>query len=113
MNPTSSTPVPDRRHCRRRLSRRPMVSTCLRGTLGLGRDIGRRLHDFSEEGVRLVVAVALAAGEDVEICMAPAYQSKAVTAVGIVVWSRPTDGGYWAGVRLSRRLTYPEVCVLG
>jgi len=89
-----------------------MIVTCLRGTLGLGQDIGVGLHDFSEEGIRLVTSTLLVPGEEVEACLAPVFQSKAVTITGTVIWTGETSGGFWAGVRLSRRLTYPELLIL-
>jgi len=110
MDPT--TPVPDRRRCRRRPCRRTTLVTCLRGTSGLGRSIGLGLHDFSEEGVRLLVSVPLIPGDDVEVGLSPVYQSKAVSVAGTVVWSAPTAGGYWLGIKLDRRLSYAELTVL-
>ncbi len=104
--------TPDRRRCRRRACTRNVLTTCLRGTLGLGRDIGVRLHDFSEEGIRLVVTTLLDPGDEIEAGLAPALQSQAVTTVGIVIWSAATPGGFWAGVRLARRLTYRELSLL-
>ena len=86
--------------------------TCLRGSLGLNPDIGVRLHDFSEEGVRLVVKALLSPGEEVEVGIAPVLQSKAVTFTGTVVWSGPTEGGFWAGIRLAHRLTYTQMQIL-
>jgi PilZ domain len=112
MDTTNPTPQPDRRRCRRRLCTRKMLVTCLKGTLGLGRDIGVRLHDFSEDGIRLVVTTQLAPGEDVEVGLSPVFQSKAVTTNGTVIWSGAADGGYWAGIQLSRRLTYAELGIL-
>jgi hypothetical protein len=110
MNPTP--PAPDRRRCRRRLCRRKTLVTCLRGTSGLGRSVGVGLHDFSEEGVRLIVSVSLAPGEDVEVGLSPVYQSKAISVTGVVVWSAPAGGGSWAGIRLDRRLSYAQLTVL-
>jgi hypothetical protein len=89
-----------------------MLVTCLRGTLGLGRDIGVSLHDYSEEGIRLVVTTLLAPGEEIEAGLSPVFQSRAVTTVGTVIWSGAADGGYWAGIQLTRRLTYAELGIL-
>jgi hypothetical protein len=89
-----------------------MSVTCLRGTLGLGPNIGIDLYDFSEEGIRLTVTMLLVPDEEVEVCLAPVFQSKAVSITGTVIWSCETKDGFWAGVRLSRRLTYPELGIL-
>ena len=102
----------DRRRCRRRPCTRKMTVSCLRGTLGLGHDIAVRLHDFSEEGIRLVVTALLTPGEEVEACVSPVGQSKAVTITGTVIWSGETSGGYWAGIQIRRRLSYAELGVL-
>ena len=112
MDTTNLTPQPDRRRCRRRLCTRKMLVSCLKGTLGLGQDIGVGLHDFSEEGIRLVVATLLAPGDEVEVGLSPVFQSKAVTTVGTVIWSGAANGGYWAGIQLARRLTYAELGIL-
>ena len=89
-----------------------MLVSCLKGTLGLGRDIGVRLHDYSEEGIRLVVNTQLAPGEEVEVAISPVFQSKAVSAAGVVIWSGAAEGGFWAGIQLTRRLTYSELGIL-
>lgn len=112
MDTPIATPSPDRRRCRRRLCTRKMLVSCLKGTLGLGRDIGVRVHDFSEEGIRLVVSTLLAAGDEVEVALSPVFQSKAVSTGGIVIWSGDATGGYWAGIQLSRRLSHAELGIL-
>jgi hypothetical protein len=89
-----------------------MLVSCLPGTLGLGRDIAVRLQDFSEEGIRLVVTTLLMPGDEVEACMSPVGQSKAVTITGTIIWSSATGDGFWAGIQLRRRLTHPELQVL-
>jgi lipid-binding SYLF domain-containing protein len=112
MATTRPTPFHERRRCRRRPAVRRTIVSCLRGTMGLGRDIGVRLHDFSEEGLRLVVSAELSPGEEVEVAVSPVGQSQAVSAAGKVVWSAPTEGGFWAGIKLDRRLTYQQLQLL-
>src|SRR5262245_54676513 len=94
----------------RRSPKRSSKITCRKGHLGLGPNIGLRMLDLSEAGVRMIVKVQLAEKDEVEIgFMAPA-DMREIFRKGKVVWVVPTaDGEFCIGVLFEKFLPYTNV----
>jgi hypothetical protein len=99
----------NRRAAPRRLPRGGTKVTCLKGTLGLGKNLARALLDISETGMRLVLNSAVNATEDIEVTLLGPGQSRSVKAVGEVIWCvGAADGTFCVGVRFHKRLRYMD-----
>lgn len=106
---TASPPVEQRKH-RRRTPLAGTAVSCRLGTLGLGADIGVRLHDLCEEGIRLVVTTRLAPGDEIEVSLTPLVMSRPVVRVATVVWcGAKSPEGFWAGATFQSYLSYFEL----
>jgi hypothetical protein len=77
------------------------------GLSGLGKDIGLKLLDDTEDGLRVRIKESTAAGREVTIDFALPGKRKPLWAVAEVRWRRAAgDGTFEAGVELGRRLPY-------
>jgi hypothetical protein len=99
---------------RRRALRRPVRSGtaagCRAGTLGLGPDLALAVLEVSEDGARLTVTAALAAGEEVEVSLLPPGLSRPLVRFADVIWCAPAGGSsFWVGVRFREPLTYADL----
>ena len=90
-----------------RTTRRARVE-CRRGTLGLGPNLVRQAIDISETGLRVLLEVSLARGEEVEVVVHGAGVRPAKR-FARVVWSAVADGGWQVGLAFERPLPYHEV----
>jgi len=99
----------NRRVSIRRMPRgKPRVS-CLKGSLGLGRNIGETVLDLSETGVRLVVSTALDDGQEIEVILQGQGQPSRIKVLANVVWCVPAaDGRYCIGARFQKYLSYAD-----
>ena len=76
---------PNSRKSPRRPPRGATKVVCRKGTLGLGPNLGVRLLDVSEGGVRLLVKTELVKGDGVEVVLVPPAGGKDVVRRGEVV----------------------------
>jgi hypothetical protein len=85
-----------------------------KGTLGLGPDIALSVLDVSETGVRMLLKVALARGQEVEIVLQPAGYPRDVKLTGHIVWCIPTaDGSHGVGIQFDKRMDYTAYQSIG
>jgi hypothetical protein len=100
----------NRRAFMRRSPKRSSKITCRKGALGLGPNIGVRLLDLSEAGLRMIVKKELTTKDEVEIgLMAPGGVRETICK-GRVVWVVPTaDGEFAVGILFEKRLPYTNV----
>jgi len=106
---------PERRLSRRFPPKPSTRATCHRGTLRIGRDLVRAVHDLSETGACLLLGEEVARGEPVELGLQAAAWSQEVRVPGIVMWAAADDGTCRAGVLFSRCLSLTalgELCLL-
>lgn len=99
----------ERRRNPRKLANRSVRAECRLGVRGLGADIGAALFDVSADGLRLAVAAALAAKQEVEVVLAPPW-GRDFRVVAEVVWCAPRDEAtHWAGLKLRQPLSRGEL----
>jgi len=109
----SSAPQTNHRRERRLAARRSTRVICFKGPLGLGANLALAARDVSEGGICLVLAEALALGQEVEIHLESLQHRRPLKIPGVVVWTRPTDEGpVHVGVRFERSLPYRELQAL-
>lgn len=78
--------------------------------MGLGPDLAVSLHDLSESGLRLVLAMPLPPGQEVEVGLTGPGQGRPVVVLGEIVWCQPRDAAsHWVGIKLRKRLSYAEL----
>lgn len=107
---TAAQPGPERRRCPRRAVARRVGAVVRKGATGLGRDLGIDLADAAEEGLGLRLRAPMSAGDEAAVELSRPGVSRPLVLAGEVRWCRPdADGTYRAGVRLRRRLSYPEL----
>ena len=106
---SSTVNAKDRRGDRRRAPRGATKIVCLKGALGLGKNLAVSLLDLSETGVRMVVSSALNPPQEIEVSVAPTSQSRPIKALADVVWCVPAaDGTFCIGARFQKRLRYQD-----
>lgn len=99
----------NRRACRRHKPKASAKAFCLKGSLGLGRNIAVSIIDVSETGARLMVKEAIKQEQDVEVILEHTSLAKPVKRVGKVMWCEPTEeGSYRIGVRFEKLLLYTD-----
>lgn len=113
MNNELTPAQPNRRRCRRMTPRNGTKAICLRGSMGLGRNLAISVLDLSTEGVRLLLKEPLQVGQEVEINLESNNQRRPVKIFGNIVWAIPTaEGGHCVGVCFQRSLRYAELTLL-
>lgn len=104
---------PNKRLARRRSAKKSLGVTCLKGTLGLGKNLALSILDVSETGVRLVVDCPLHPLQEIEVILSVPLQAKPIKALADVTWCVPAaDGNYCIGASFRRRLNYADLSVL-
>jgi hypothetical protein len=99
-------PPPNRRVGRRRKAKQSIKAICIKGTLGLGKNIALSTLDVSEVGAHLIVKEELKLGQDVEVTLESAV-TMPIKRVGKVVRCEiKKDGSYSIGIRFDRFLPY-------
>jgi hypothetical protein len=99
----------------RRASRRSPLRTtikveCRKGGLGLGPNLVVRPLDMSERGVRLVLKVALAEGQEVEVLILGGGSRQPLKCLGHIVWSLPTENNHHVvGVRFDGCVPFADL----
>ena len=105
----STQPQVNRRSSRRSALRGTVRVECRKGALGLGPDLVKFPLDISETGVRLVLKVALAEGQEVEVLISGGH-AKPLKRTGRVIWSVPTEGNcHVVGLRFDGYLPFGEL----
>ena len=100
-------PSCNRRVGRRRKAKQSTKVICLKGCLGLGRNIALSVLDVSEAGACLIVKELLTPGQDVDLTFESEAVPRPVTRIGRVVWCLARqDGDYCIGVRFENFLPY-------
>src|ERR1700730_7730352 len=103
----------NRRSGLRRPSKGSTKVKCLKGSLGLGPNLGVSVLDLSETGVRMIVKAVLKQGEEIEVTLSGMGQSQPFKAAAEVIWSVPTaDGNYCLGARFHKCLSYGDLLQL-
>jgi len=107
---TTATSVRNRRSSMRRVPRSTVRVECRQGSCGLGKNIVLRLLDFSEGGMRLIVAADLPRKSEVEITLYGAAHGKPAKRSANVCWCEALEGGnYCVGLEFQKRLMFAEV----
>lgn len=102
-------PLRNRRVNRRHQPKHSTKAVCLRGNLGLGRNIALSVLDVSERGVRLMVREELKPGHEVEVSLEGVSVQRPVKRVATVVWCvAAEDGTYCVGVRFEKLLGFAD-----
>ena len=105
-----AAPAKNRRADRRRPPRGNIKVTCIKGSLGLGKNIGVSVVDISEAGIRVVLQAPLQKGQDMEVSLLAPGVGQTCKALAKVVWCKQLeDGTYWVGAQFHRRLRYREL----
>ncbi|HEV3258845.1 MAG TPA: PilZ domain-containing protein [Gemmataceae bacterium] len=99
----------NRRQSIRRMPKgKPRIS-CLKGSLGLGRNIGAAVLDISETGIRMIVSVPLEKRQEIEVTVEGPAQPHPVKLMADVVWCVATaDNRYCIGARFQKHLNYAD-----
>lgn len=109
MSSPSSKPS-NRRSFMRRSPKRSSKITCRKGHLGLGHNIGVRMLDLSEAGVRLIVKKELVVRDEVEVGLTAPGGMREIFCKGHVIWVVPTvDGEFCVGVLFEKYVPYSTV----
>jgi PilZ domain-containing protein len=83
--------------------------TCVKGSLGLGRNIGEAVLDLSETGIRFIVSIPLEKRQEIEVTLQGQAQPQAVKLMAEVVWCVATaDKRYCVGARFQKYLSYAD-----
>lgn len=102
-------PPRNRRAGRRRRAKQSTKAICIKGALGLGRNIATSTLDVSEVGARLIVKEELKPGQDVEITLQGLAIPCPIKRTGRVVWCEAKkDGDYLIGVQFDKFLPYTD-----
>jgi hypothetical protein len=103
----------NRRLDRRRMPRGRIQVACLKGTLGLGRNVARQLLDLSETGARLIVVSQLQFGQEVELTVQSRGHGRLIKRAAAVMWCAPIQDGEWqVGIRFQKRFEYADLLQL-
>jgi hypothetical protein len=94
----SNPPVRNRRRSPRRTPKRSTRATGHLGALATGPNIVRSLLDLSKSGARLLVAVPLEEGQEMEVALQESSQAQPLKIPAVVVWSAADEGGCCVGV---------------
>jgi hypothetical protein len=108
----STAPVDHSKDLRRQIRRKVRNATdvsCQRGTSGMGPNIGIRLLDISEEGVRLATNQAVNPGEELEISFTPLGCNREILCGIIVVWCKAHDGVHSVAGKFRPPLRYDDI----
>jgi len=101
------SPKKNRRLSPRRPPKRSLRVSCIKGSLGLGANVGVAVLDVSETGIRLVVSSALEAGNEVEIELSSTVLPRPVKILAHVVWCvAAADGNHCIGAHFQKRMNY-------
>ena len=104
---TEPKPTPNRRRAPRRKPKKSSRVFCYSGRYGLGPNVAVTLLDVSETGVRLVLKVPLAVGDEVEIGLDGIGERRPSKAAAQVVWCIPlADGNHCIGARFDKPLRW-------
>jgi hypothetical protein len=105
----STTTQVNRRSSRRSPLRGTVRVECRKGALGLGPDLVKFPLDISETGVRVVLKVALAEGQEVEVVISGGY-AKPLKRTARVIWSVPTENNcHVVGLRFDGYLPFADL----
>jgi hypothetical protein len=111
----AATPTPQRKNQRRSRRQPPKGGTRVRAygnLLGIGANLGVKLLDLSETGVRLVLKSDLPPGQQFVVEL-ESIGSRAVRMPCIVVWSvEAADGGFVVGAAFQKTLSYLDLHTL-
>jgi hypothetical protein len=103
-------PTPKNRRAFPRRAARKVKVTCRKGSLDLGPNLAQALLDLCENGVRMLVKVALEEGQEISIGMEGPTHRRPVVRPGRVVWSeKSAEDTYCVGVRLEKYLSYADI----
>ncbi|MGL4553924.1 MAG: PilZ domain-containing protein [Gemmataceae bacterium] len=112
MSDPAPAPKKTKHRARRRVAKRSTKVRAYRNGLGLGPNIGLRVLDLSETGVRLVLKEELPVGREFELT----FEGPAGTPVrllGRVVWVvKAEDGTYCAGASFEKSIGWGELLSL-
>lgn len=108
---SDSPSIPRNRRVNRRIIPRTRVQIeCLKGTMGLGRNLARQLLDVSETGARLTVTAELKPGQEVELALQGSGHVRPVKRLANVIWCQPMQDRLWqAGLHFQKRFEYAEL----
>jgi hypothetical protein len=83
---------------------------CLKGKLGLGKNLATELLDASETGIQLRLTTALNKGQEIEVNVVGPGRGRPCSHLAEVQWCVPAaDGSYCVGARFHSRLRYADL----
>jgi hypothetical protein len=104
----------NRRITQRREARGSVRIECRKGSLGLGKDIGDRVLDVSEDGIRVILKEDLPLKQEVEIVIYPQGSRQAIKRLANVVWVVAAgDKCFCVGLKFQKRVAYADVGRIG
>ncbi|QVL33179.1 PilZ domain-containing protein [Telmatocola sphagniphila] len=106
-------PIKNHRLARRRSAKPGLRVKCLKGTMGIGKNLAVGILDISETGVRLVISADLEKNQDIELEFMMPQQSKAMKVIASVSWCVALlDGTYCIGAAFKHSLSYSDFSVI-
>src|SRR5437879_4766316 len=100
----------DHRRMVRRLMKKTTLGTCQKGTLGMGPTLPTRLHDISEDGIRIILKTPFSPGEEIEVSLTPIGTNRALAVEAAVVWcSKEEKDGYCVAAKFISPLSYEAI----
>jgi hypothetical protein len=82
---------------------------CRKGSLGLGRNLIRRVIDLSETGICVDLNITAEAGQECECLFIGLRAGKTVKRIAKVVWTQPVENGVTrAGLHFASPLAYAQ-----
>jgi len=104
-----ATPVRNRRRSVRVVPKSRLWVTCLKGSMGLGRNLAVKVLDLSQTGTRLLVREPLGERQEVEVTLESLNTPKPVKLLARVVWCMAAaDGGYCVGIDFHRSIPWTD-----
>ena len=94
----------------RRLVKKTTLGTCQKGNSGLGPVLETRLHDISEDGIRVILKVPMAPGDEIEISITPIGTGRPLTVEAAIVWcSKEQGSGFCVAGKFLSPLSYEAI----
>jgi hypothetical protein len=99
----------NRRLALRRLPKGKVKVICYKGSFDLGANLALAVINVSETGIRLVIASALAEGQEVLVHLEGQGHMRPIKNHGTVVWCIPSnDGNFVVGIHFHKSLRYKD-----
>jgi hypothetical protein len=111
-DPLPTPRTPNKRRSRRQVAKSSTKAVVFRNALGVGNNIGQRVLDISETGVRLIVQEQMKVGQEFEMIL-QGPGSRPVKQLARIVWCVPSnDGTFCVGAAFQKPIPYSDLIAL-